>query len=118
MTEPDVGLDTTRLKTRAVRDGDGYVISGRKIWTSTGQVADKMLILTRTTPFEEAPRPSAGMTLFYTDLDRAKVEVREIHKMGRAAVDFEHGVYRRPQGAGWRTASARRDAASSTSCTA
>src|SRR5581483_11130309 len=80
VTEPDVGLATTRLKTRAARDGNGYVISGRKIWTSTGQVADKMLILTRTTPIEEAPRPSAGMTLFYTDLDRGKVEVREIHK--------------------------------------
>jgi acyl-CoA dehydrogenase len=87
VTEPDVGLDTTRLKTRAVPDGNGYVISGRKIWTSTGQVAEKMLILTRTTPFEEASRPSHGMTLFYTDLDRSKVEVREIHKMGRAAVD-------------------------------
>ncbi|HEX3862060.1 MAG TPA: acyl-CoA dehydrogenase family protein [Stellaceae bacterium] len=87
VTEPDVGLDTTRLKTRAVRDGNGYSISGRKIWTSTGQVAEKMLILTRTTPFEEASRPSHGMTLFYTDLDRSKVEVREIHKMGRAAVD-------------------------------
>ena len=87
VTEPDVGLDTTRLKTRAVPDGNGYVISGRKIWTSTAQVAEKMLILTRTTPVEEAGRPSQGMTLFYTDLDRSKVEVREIHKMGRAAVD-------------------------------
>ena len=87
VTEPDVGLDTTRLKTRAVREGDHYVVSGRKIWTSTAQVADKMLILTRTTPFEEAARPSAGMSLFYTDLDRSRVEVREIHKMGRAAVD-------------------------------
>ncbi|HVB17665.1 MAG TPA: acyl-CoA dehydrogenase family protein [Stellaceae bacterium] len=87
VTEPDVGLDTTRLKTRAVRDGNGYVINGRKIWTSTAQVAEKMLILVRTTPFEEAARPSAGMSLFYTDLDRSKVEVREIHKMGRAAVD-------------------------------
>src|SRR5438067_2640575 len=87
VTEPDVGLDTTRLKTRAVRDGNGYVINGRKIWTSTGQVAEKMLILTRTTPIEDAARPSQGMTLFYTDLDRSKVEVREIHKMGRAAVD-------------------------------
>src|SRR3954453_3028683 len=87
VTEPDVGLDTTRLKTRAVRDGEDYVISGRKIGTSTAQVAEKMLILTRTTPFEEAPRPSAGMTLFYTDLDRGKVEVREIYKMGRPAVD-------------------------------
>jgi acyl-CoA dehydrogenase len=87
VTEPDVGLDTTRLKTRAVREGDRYVISGRKIWTSTAQVADKMLILTRTTPIDEAARPSSGMSLFYTDLDRSKVEVREIHKMGRAAVD-------------------------------
>jgi acyl-CoA dehydrogenase len=87
VTEPDVGLDTTRLKTRAVRDGDHYVISGRKIWTSTAQVAEKLLLLTRTTPIEDAPRPSAGMTLFYTDLDRSRIEVREIHKMGRAAVD-------------------------------
>ncbi|HEX5452535.1 MAG TPA: acyl-CoA dehydrogenase family protein [Stellaceae bacterium] len=87
VTEPDVGLDTTRLKTRAVREGDHYVITGRKIWTSTAQVAEKMLILVRTTPIEEAARPSLGMSLFYTDLDRGKVEVREIHKMGRAAVD-------------------------------
>jgi acyl-CoA dehydrogenase len=87
VTEPDVGLDTTRLKTRAVRDGGHYVISGRKIWTSTAQVAEKVLLLTRTTPIEEAARPSAGMTLFYTDLDRSRIEVREIHKMGRAAVD-------------------------------
>src|SRR5579863_7233096 len=70
VTEPDVGLNTTRLKTRAVRDGDHYVISGRKIWTSTAQVAEKMLILVRTTAIEEAARRSAGMTL-YTDLDRS-----------------------------------------------
>jgi acyl-CoA dehydrogenase len=87
VTEPDVGLDTTHLKTRAVRDGNGYVIHGRKIWTSTAQVTEKMLILTRTTPIEEAARPSQGMTLFYTDLDRSAVEVREIPKMGRKAVD-------------------------------
>jgi len=87
VTEPDAGLDTTRLKTRAVREGNGYVITGRKIWTSTAQVTEKMLILTRTTPFEEASRPSQGMTLFYTDLDRSKIEVREIPKMGRMAVD-------------------------------
>jgi acyl-CoA dehydrogenase len=87
VTEPDVGLDTTHLKTRAVRDDDHYVINGRKIWTSTAQVTEKMLILTRTTPIEEAARPSQGMTLFYTDLDRSAVEVREIPKMGRMAVD-------------------------------
>src|SRR5467141_1706979 len=87
VTEPDAGLDTTRLKTRAVRQGDHYVLTGRKIWISTAQVAEKMLILARTTPFEEAARPSLGMTLFYTDLDRSMVEVREIPKMGRKAVD-------------------------------
>jgi acyl-CoA dehydrogenase len=87
VTEPDVGLDTTRIKTRAVKDGNGYVISGRKVWTSTAQVTEKMLILARTTPYEEASRPSQGMSLFYTDLDRSKVEVREIPKMGRMAVD-------------------------------
>ena len=99
VTEPDVGLDTTRLKTRAVRDGNGYVISGRKIWTSTGQVAEKMLILTRTTPFEEAPRPSAGMTLFYTDLDRTQGRGARDPQDGPRRGRFEHGLYRRAQGA-------------------
>jgi acyl-CoA dehydrogenase len=87
VTEPDAGLDTTRLSTRAERRGDRYVLSGRKIWVSTAQVAEKMLILARTTPLEEVRRPSRGMTLFYTDLDRNAVEVREIPKMGRKAVD-------------------------------
>jgi acyl-CoA dehydrogenase len=87
VTEPDAGLDTTRLKTRAVREDDHYVLTGRKIWISTAQVAEKMLILARTTAIEEAARPSLGMTLFYTDLDRSAVEVREIPKMGRKAVD-------------------------------
>jgi acyl-CoA dehydrogenase len=87
VTEPDAGLDTTRLKTRAVRRGDHYILSGRKIWISTAQVAEKMLILARTTPIEEVARASLGMTLFYTDLNRKAVEVREIPKMGRKAVD-------------------------------
>jgi acyl-CoA dehydrogenase len=87
VTEPDAGLDTTRLKTRAERRDDHYVLSGRKIWISTAQVAEKMLILARTTAIEEVARPSLGMTLFYTDLDRSKIEVREIPKMGRKAVD-------------------------------
>src|SRR5262244_794732 len=87
VTEPDAGLDTTRLKTRAVCRGDHYVLSGRKIWISTAQVAEKMLILARTTALEEVARPSLGMTLFYTDLDRSAVEVREIPKMGRKAID-------------------------------
>ena len=87
VTEPDTGLDTTHLRTRAVRDGDAYVVSGRKIWTSTAQVANKILLLTRTTPIEQSGKPTQGLTLFYTELDRKAVEVREIEKMGRSAVD-------------------------------
>jgi acyl-CoA dehydrogenase len=87
VTEPDAGLNTTRIKTKAVRDGDVYVISGQKVWISTAQVAEKMLILARTTPLEGAKKATQGMSLFYTDLDRSKVEVREIEKMGRKCVD-------------------------------
>jgi acyl-CoA dehydrogenase len=87
VTEPDVGLDTTHLKTKAVRAGDHYLVSGRKIWISTAQVAHKMLLLARTTPLDEAKKPTEGISLFYTDLDRRHVEVREIPKMGRKAVD-------------------------------
>ncbi|OZI20720.1 acyl-CoA dehydrogenase [Bordetella genomosp. 9] len=87
VTEPDAGLDTTRLKTRAVREGDHYVVHGRKIWISTAQVAHKMLLLARTTPLSDVAKPTQGLSLFYTDLDRERVEVREIDKMGRKAVD-------------------------------
>jgi acyl-CoA dehydrogenase len=87
VTEPNTGLNTTRLKTRAVRDGGRYILSGQKVWISTAQVAEKMLILARTTPIEECRKPADGLSLFYTDLDRRYVEVHEIDKMGRAAVD-------------------------------
>lgn len=87
VTEPDAGLDTTSIKTLARREGNGWRISGRKIWTSTAQVASKILILARTTPRDEARRPSEGMSLFYTDLDRTRIEVTAIAKHGRAAVD-------------------------------
>ena len=87
VTEPDAGLDTTHLKTKATREGDHFVLSGRKIWISTAQVAHKMLILARTTPLESVSKPSDGLSLFYTDLDRRFVEIREIAKMGRKAVD-------------------------------
>ncbi|MGB8841521.1 MAG: acyl-CoA dehydrogenase family protein [Aliidongia sp.] len=87
VTEPDAGLDTTRLATRAIRQGDHYVLNGTKIWISTAQVADKMLILARTTPLDPVKKRSQGLSLFYTDLDRRFVEVREIEKMGRKAVD-------------------------------
>lgn len=87
VTEPGAGLNTTRLTTRAVRDGDDYVITGQKVWISTAQVANKILLLTRTTPLEQTENPIDGLTLFYADIDRSKVEAREIDKMGRKAVD-------------------------------
>lgn len=87
VTEPTTGLDTTKLKTRAIRQGDRYVVHGQKVWISTAQVAHKMLLLARTTPLEEVTKPTEGLTLFYTTLDRTFVDVREIEKMGRKAVD-------------------------------
>jgi acyl-CoA dehydrogenase len=87
VTEPNVGLDTLKLKTKAVREGDRYVLSGQKIWISTAQVANKMLILARTTPLDQVSQRTEGLSLFYTDLDRRYVDVREIPKMGRSAVD-------------------------------
>jgi acyl-CoA dehydrogenase len=87
VTEPDAGLDTLNLKTKAERTNSGYVLTGQKIWISTAQVASKMLILTRTTPVDKVKRRTDGLTLFYTDLDRRHIEVREIEKMGRKAVD-------------------------------
>ena len=87
VTEPDAGLDTLRIKTKAERRGIHYIISGQKIWISTAQVANKMLILARTTPLEQVTARTEGLSLFYTDFDRSHIEVREIEKMGRSAVD-------------------------------
>ncbi|MFN3447986.1 MAG: acyl-CoA dehydrogenase family protein [Roseococcus sp.] len=87
VTEPDVGLNTTALKTRAERRGDRYVVNGQKMWISTAQVANRMLLLARTTPLEKVRRKTEGLSLFYTRIDRARVEVRLIEKMGRHAVD-------------------------------
>ncbi len=86
VTEPDAGLNTLHLKTRAVRDAEHYVVSGQKVWISTAQVANKILLLARTTPIEEC-KGTEGLSLFYTDLDRSSIEVREIDKMGRKCVD-------------------------------
>ena len=87
VTEPNTGLDTLKLQSLAVQDGNEYVLRGQKMWTSTAQKAEKILILVRTTPLEEVTKPSQGLSLFYTNLDRNTVQVTEIPKMGRAAVD-------------------------------
>lgn len=87
VTEPDAGLNTTEIKTYAERRPGGYLVNGQKTWISTAQVAGKMLLLARTTPLDKVKRKTEGLSLFYTDLDRSKIEVRLIHKMGRHAVD-------------------------------
>ena len=87
VTEPNTGLDTTRLKTRAVRKGDRYIVHGEKMWISTAQVANKILLIARTAEESETSKPIDGLTLFYTDLDRSKVDIRVIDKMGRKCVD-------------------------------
>jgi len=78
VTEPNTGLNTRKIKTQAVKQGERYLVTGQKVWISTAQVAEKVLLLTQA---------KAGLTLFYTDFDRRYVEVREIEKMGRHAVD-------------------------------
>ena len=87
VTEANSGLNTSKLETRAERDGDNYVINGQKLWTTTAQTASKILLIARTTPLSECERPTDGLSLFFTDLDRGKIEVRLIEKMGRKAVD-------------------------------
>lgn len=87
VTEPNTGLNTTQLKTRALRKNDRYIVNGQKVWISTAQVANKILLLARTTPLEEVRRPTDGLSLFYTDFDRKRIKVHEIEKMGRHAVD-------------------------------
>ena len=86
VTEPGAGLDTSRITTFAKRDGDHYVVHGRKVWISKALESQKILLLTRTQPYDEVSKKTDGMTLFLTDLDRSRVEVRPIRKMGRNAV--------------------------------
>jgi acyl-CoA dehydrogenase len=88
VTEPNAGSDTPRIQTFAKRDGEGgYVINGRKVWISKALEAEKILLLTRTTKLEDSAKKTEGMTLFFTDLDRDRVDIRPIRKMGRHAVD-------------------------------
>ncbi|WEX09670.1 acyl-CoA dehydrogenase family protein [Chelativorans sp. AA-79] len=87
VTEPNTGLNTTQLRLRAEKRGDRYVVNGQKVWISTAQVADNILLLARTTPLEEVTKSTQGLSLFYTPLDRRCAEISEIDKMGRKAVD-------------------------------
>jgi acyl-CoA dehydrogenase len=93
ITEPDAGVDTTSISTRAVRDGDGYVVRGRKVWTSKALESDKVLLLTRTTPKEQCAKPAQGMTLFVADLHDPAVTINPIAKLGRNAVTSCEVIY-------------------------
>ncbi len=86
VTEPNVGLDTTRLKTRARKVDGGYVVDGEKVWITNAHVADRIMLLARTTPLDEVEKKTQGLSLFFTRLDREKVEAHLIPKMGRKAV--------------------------------
>lgn len=94
VTEPNAGLNTLKLQTRAVREGDVYVVHGQKVFISTAQVANKILLLARTRPVEEC-KGTEGLSLFYTDLDRSRIAVTEIEKMGRKCVDTNQALHRR-----------------------
>jgi len=87
ITEPDAGIDTTRLRYRAVKSGRNYVFTGEKVWPTMGSVADRVLLIARTTPMEECKRPIDGLSLFYTKLDRNHVQARKIGKLGRNSME-------------------------------
>jgi acyl-CoA dehydrogenase len=87
VTEPNSGLDTSSLETRAERVGNRWQITGRKIWTTGAQRATKIMLIARTTPKDQCKRPTDGLSLFYTEFDRTKIEANPIPKMGRKAVE-------------------------------
>jgi acyl-CoA dehydrogenase len=89
VTEPNTGLETLKLRTTATPSGDGYSISGQKIWISSAQIAQKMVLLARTTPLEDVKKPSEGLSMFYIDLDKSDpgLQITKIKKMGSRAVD-------------------------------
>ncbi len=87
VTEPDAGTDTLRITTSARRVGDSYIVNGRKMFITKAKESQKMLLLARTTPYEKVEKKTAGISLFFADIDPNAVEVRELHKCGRTAID-------------------------------
>ncbi|SFP80700.1 acyl-CoA dehydrogenase family protein [Amycolatopsis rubida] len=86
VTEPDAGVDTSRIKTKATKAEGGWKVNGKKVFITNAQNAQKILLLARTSPRRE-DKPLYGMSLFLADLDRDAITVREIEKLGRAAID-------------------------------
>jgi len=93
VTEPDSGTDTTQIKTFARREGDNYIVRGRKVWTTKGTIAERVLLLVRTTPLEQCARKTDGMTLLLAELKRPEVTVSPIDKVGRNAIVSCEVVY-------------------------
>lgn len=86
VTEPDAGLDTTAITTRAERTEGGYLVTGRKVWTSKALESERVLLLTRTTPADRCVKRTDGLTLFVAKLKDPAVGIRAIPKVGRNAV--------------------------------
>jgi acyl-CoA dehydrogenase len=93
VTEPDAGTDTTSIKTAARREGDQYIVRGRKVWTTKALQSERVLLLTRTTPRDEVERRTDGMTLLLAELQRDEVTISPIDKVGRNAVATCEVVY-------------------------
>ena len=87
VTEPDAGTDTTNISTFAKKVEGGWLITGKKVWISNAQQAERMLLLARTKPKDQCTKKTDGLTVFFAPMDREKVTIRRIPKMGRNAVD-------------------------------
>ncbi len=87
VTEQNAGTDTTRIQTFATRDRNQYVINGKKVFITKAQKADRILLITRTTPYDEVTKKTDGMSLFFAPNDRSAITINEIEKMGRNAID-------------------------------
>jgi acyl-CoA dehydrogenase len=93
VTEPDAGTDTTSISTFARREGDHYLVRGRKVWTTKALIAERVLLLVRTTPLAQCARRTDGMTLLLAELKRPEVTISAIPKVGRNAVATCEVVY-------------------------
>ena len=93
VTEPDAGTDTTSISTMARRDGDYYIVRGRKVWTTKALESERVLLLVRTTPADRVARRTDGMTLLLAELKRPEVRISAIDKAGRNAVATCEVVY-------------------------
>ena len=93
VTEPNAGTDTTAIETSAKRDGDHYIVRGRKVWTTKAIESQRVLLLVRTTPRKEVLRKTDGMTLLLAELQRPEVTISPIPKLGRNAVRTCEVVY-------------------------